>query len=137
MSALVFFLVLIASNAYLSFNRMNLQSFAITNAAIFLAYLFFGSGSVLLGILMFVMTAVAVLLNLVPLRQNFLSKPAFGIFKSVLPSMSSTEKEALEAGTTWWEGELFSGKPDWNKFCLLYTSPSPRDKRQSRMPSSA
>ena len=24
-----------------------------------------------------------------------------------------------------------------DKFCLLYTSPSPRDKRQSRMPSSA
>ena len=26
---------------------------------------------------------------------------------------------------------------EWNKLCLLYTSPSPRDKRQSRMPSSA
>ena len=26
---------------------------------------------------------------------------------------------------------------EWIRFCLLYTSPSPRDKRQSRMPSSA
>ena len=29
--------------------------------------------------------------------------------------MSQTEQEALDAGTVWWDGELFSGKPDWNK----------------------
>ena len=71
MYALVFLLVFIASNAYLSFNRMNLQSFAITNIAIFVAYLLFGSGSVLLGVLMFVFSAVAVLLNLVSVRQQY------------------------------------------------------------------
>ena len=64
---------------------------------------------------MFLLATVAVVLNIVPLRLHILSKSAFAIFKNVLPSMSSTEKEALEAGTTWWEGELFSGKPDWNK----------------------
>ena len=30
-----------------------------------------------------------------------------------------------------------SGMVELDEFCLLYTSPSPRDKRQSRMPSSA
>ncbi|CSB59827.1 Acyl-CoA dehydrogenase%2C short-chain specific [Vibrio cholerae] len=37
------------------------------------------------------------------------------MFKKVLPAMSQTEKEALEAGTVWWEAELFKGKPDWKK----------------------
>ena len=29
--------------------------------------------------------------------------------------MSQTEKDALEAGTVWWEGELFGGRPDWQR----------------------
>ena len=33
--------------------------------------------------------------------------------KSALPPMSQTEREALEAGNTWWDAELFSGNPDW------------------------
>jgi acyl-CoA dehydrogenase len=31
--------------------------------------------------------------------------------------MSRTEREALEAGTVWWDGELFTGKPDWERSC--------------------
>ena len=37
--------------------------------------------------------------------------------------MSRTEKEAIDAGTTWWEGDLFQGKPDWKK---LHNYPQPR-----------
>ena len=37
--------------------------------------------------------------------------------------MSQTEKEALEAGNVWWDGELFSGKPRWSK---LRNTPTPR-----------
>ena len=33
----------------------------------------------------------------------------------MLPAMSDTEREALEAGTVWWDGELFTGRPDWPK----------------------
>jgi acyl-CoA dehydrogenase len=38
-----------------------------------------------------------------------------GLFRTILPQVSQTEKEALDAGTVWWDGELFSGKPDWKK----------------------
>jgi len=48
------------------------------------------------------------------LRIEKLSKPAFKFFQRVLPPMSSTEQEALDAGDTWWEAELFKGAPDWN-----------------------
>ena len=130
MSTLLFIVVLIASNAYLSFNRLSLKSFAITNVVILLAYLLFGSGSTLLSLVMLLLAAAGVFLSFVPLRQSTLSKPAFGVFKKVMPSMSSTEKEALEAGTTWWEGDLFSGKPDWNKLAN-YPKPSLSEKEQA------
>lgn len=50
----------------------------------------------------------------VPLfREQFISRKIFAWMKKSLPPMSKTEKEALEAGNTWWDAELFSGKPDW------------------------
>lgn len=59
----------------------------------------------------FLMT-VAVL-NLPLLRQKFISHYAFKKMQEVIPKISSTEREALEAGDTWWDAELFSGNPDW------------------------
>ncbi|WP_084397930.1 acyl-CoA dehydrogenase [Henriciella aquimarina] len=50
------------------------------------------------------------------LRRTVLSKPLMGWYKSVLPGLSATEAQALEAGDTWWEADLFSGKPDWSRF---------------------
>ncbi|MCG3736136.1 acyl-CoA dehydrogenase [Vibrio cincinnatiensis] len=48
-------------------------------------------------------------------RQNLISSKALTMFKKVLPAMSQTEKEALDAGTVWWEAELFKGKPNWQQ----------------------
>jgi acyl-CoA dehydrogenase len=50
-----------------------------------------------------------------PLRRAVVTGPLFGAFKKVLPAMSDTEREALEAGSVWWDADLFSGNPDWNK----------------------
>ena len=50
------------------------------------------------------------------LRRNLISKPLMGWYKGVLPPLSDTEAQALEAGDTWWEADLFSGKPDWTRF---------------------
>ncbi|WP_417877323.1 acyl-CoA dehydrogenase FadE [Vibrio sp.] len=49
------------------------------------------------------------------IRQSLFSGKALAAFKKVLPAMSQTEKEALDAGTVWWEAELFKGKPEWQK----------------------
>ena len=56
------------------------------------------------------------------LRKKWISKPAFATFKKILPPLSVTEREAMEAGTVWWDGDLFGGKPDWSK--LLAYGPS-------------
>lgn len=49
------------------------------------------------------------------LRSKLLTKPIHAWAKGVLPALSQTESEALNAGEVWWEAELFSGNPDWSK----------------------
>jgi len=70
-----------------------------------------------------VFTLGAALLNPTPLRRVLLSAPLLRLFRRILPQMSQTEREALEAGTVWWDGDLFSGKPDWNKL-LAFPKPT-------------
>ena len=62
---------------------------------------------------------IAAIANIKALRVGLLSKPIFAIYKKLLPQMSQTEQEALEAGTVWWDGDLFSGKPDWDKWLAV------------------
>lgn len=47
--------------------------------------------------------------NFAPMRKSLISAPVFRTFRKVMPPMSRTEKEAIDAGTTWWEGDLFQG----------------------------
>src|ERR1700756_5568925 len=48
-------------------------------------------------------------------RRDYITKPIFALARGVLPSMSDTEREALEAGDVWWDADLFNGDPDWSK----------------------
>jgi acyl-CoA dehydrogenase len=81
-----------------------------------------------------ILIAVAVLPALVvaikPLRRVLISPHILDLFKRILPTMSDTERDALEAGTTWWDADLFSGKPDWNKLLRL-PRPTLNDEEQS------
>ncbi len=58
---------------------------------------------------------ILLILNTPVLRQSLISRGVMSRFSQVMPAMSVTEKEAIDAGTTWWEGDLFSGRPDWQK----------------------
>lgn len=49
-----------------------------------------------------------------PWRQKYLTRRVYRAYRRVLPALSDTEREALDAGTVWWEGQLFSGKPQWS-----------------------
>jgi acyl-CoA dehydrogenase len=72
--------------------------------------------------------AVAVVFGVVPIRQVVISRPVMRLVASFLPSMGDTERIALEAGTVWWDGELFSGAPDWHK--LLRFRPQPLSDKE-------
>ena len=67
-----------------------------------------------------------------PLRRALVTRPIFQAYRRVLPQMSQTERDALEAGTVWWEGELFGGRPDWTKL-LAFPAPVLSAEEQSFM----
>ena len=50
-----------------------------------------------------------------PIRRRLISPWLLRRLGRALPRMSETERVALEAGTVWWDGELFSGAPRWKK----------------------
>ncbi len=70
-----------------------------------------------------VLIAASIPLNIQSLRQRLISRKLLDLFRSVMPPMSQTEREAIEAGTVWWDGELFSGKPNWD---ILLNTPKPQ-----------
>jgi acyl-CoA dehydrogenase len=61
-------------------------------------------------------------MNQFSLRRDWLSRPIFRWARKVLPALSATEREAIEAGDVWWDADLFSGDPDWGK--LMATPPA-------------
>ncbi|MGH8688664.1 MAG: acyl-CoA dehydrogenase family protein, partial [Burkholderiales bacterium] len=67
--------------------------------------------------------ALALVLNVPALRRRLLSDPLLAVYRSILPDMSQTEKDAINAGTVWWDADLFSGRPDWDR---LLSTPAPR-----------
>jgi len=62
-----------------------------------------------------VFIAFAVILQIPSLRRMLISDRVLSVFRKIMPSMSQTESDALEAGSVWWDGELFSGRPDWKR----------------------
>ena len=70
-----------------------------------------------------VFVVLAAGLTVPALRRRLLSDRVLAIYRRILPDMSSTEKEAIDAGTVWWDGDLFSGRPDWER---LLGTPAPR-----------
>lgn len=65
---------------------------------------------------------IAAFANLSQWRQRYVVAPALKTLKEQMPTISRTEREAIEAGDTWWEKELFCGRPNWHN---LYKIPRP------------
>ena len=74
---------------------------------------------VLLAILFFTPT---LLIAIDSIRMSLFTRPALDTFRKIMPGMSATERDAIEAGTVWWDAELFSGKPNWKR---LFEVPPP------------
>lgn len=66
-------------------------------------------------LLLVIIVSLLVIFVVKPVRLKLITGPMFGYFKRILPPLSATEQEAMKAGTVWWDGELFAGKPDWQK----------------------
>lgn len=115
MTLLIATLAVIAVAWVLAYVGAPLWLWTLLSAAAYAGAVYTGSVGLLGAIALGVPLVVLAFLNVVPLRRALITRPVFGVFKKVLPEMSSTEREALEAGDVWLEGEMFRGRPDWSK----------------------
>ena len=115
---LVVFILLVS--AYL---RLPLLAWSLLLAAGLVSFQAFADADISQSyVLWIVFAAIVVALNLKSIRRNLISRTIYAAMKKVMPTISQTEQEALDAGDVWWEAELFSGKPD---FSFLKNLPKP------------
>ncbi|WP_438393246.1 acyl-CoA dehydrogenase [Caballeronia sp. DA-9] len=72
------------------------------------------TGPVVTTLLAIAFVLPALVLAIKPLRRALVTKSIFDLFRKILPQMSPTERDAIEAGTVWWDAALFSGRPEWD-----------------------
>ncbi len=117
-------LLLIAAVLFLAYRRLSLLAFSVTFTLLLAAYTVLGpmsAAAVAWKGCLWLLLAALWLLNVRSLRKRLITRPFMKTYLRLLPPMSPTEREALEAGTVWWDGELFTGAPRWEK--LLAASP--------------
>ncbi|AOE78590.1 acyl-CoA dehydrogenase [Pseudomonas lurida] len=113
---LLWILVLVVGIAYLAHRRVApLPALGVVAVYLLAMGAWSHAPGWLLLIFWVLIAAVAAPLLLPDLRRQYFTKPLFSWFQKVLPPMSETERDAIDAGTVWWDGELFSGRPDWDK----------------------
>src|SRR5499427_286689 len=117
-------LLFVAAVLFLAYRRLSLLAFTVTFTVLLAAYTWLGASGAPAGLwkgFLWILLAGLWLLNVRPLRKALITRPFLKTYLKLLPRMSQTEKEALEAGTVWWDGELFTGAPKWER--LLATRP--------------
>ncbi|KTD34732.1 acyl-CoA dehydrogenase [Legionella moravica] len=119
--AILFFLVYLVFTLVVLYRAMNPLIWEIGSAA-YLILATFGLGFPwVIGIMLWAIILLAIIVVQVePVRAyiaDFLYKTAG---KSV-PKLSKTEEEALNAGDTWLEQDIFTGTPDWDRLSKVST----------------
>ncbi|AZD72158.1 acyl-CoA dehydrogenase [Pseudomonas chlororaphis] len=128
---LLWILVLLVGIAYLAHRRIApLPALGVVAVYLLAMGAFSRAPGWLLLIFWVLLAAVAAPLLLPDLRRKYFSAPLFSWFQKVLPPMSQTERDAIDAGTVWWDGELFSGRPDWDKL-LAYPKAQLSEEEQA------
>ena len=108
-------LLFVAAVLFLAYRRLSLLAFSATFTVLLAAYTVLGAPAGVWKGFLGLLLALLWLLNVRPLRKALITRPFMKAYLRLLPRMSQTEKEALEAGTVWWDGELFTGAPRWEK----------------------
>jgi acyl-CoA dehydrogenase len=100
---------------WLAYHRASLVQATLALGGLLVCYSLFGAGPLWWKVALWGLYLPHVVLNIRPWRRYLISNRFLRLYKRMLPPMSTTEREALEAGTVWWDGELFTGGPNWNK----------------------
>ncbi|MGH8078706.1 MAG: acyl-CoA dehydrogenase family protein, partial [Lysobacter sp.] len=115
-------LVVVVIGAVAAYHRLRLPVWAALTATALVACALLGADSTATVIAAVIVALIAVPLLLPQIRLPLITRPLLGFYTKILPPLSETERVALEAGTVGFEGELFSGKPNWE---VLLDQPKP------------
>ena len=115
MTTALWFLLFAGGVLGLAYQRVSLRTATLAAAIALVAYTVFRQPTMPWLVALWLAFGVLALLNIDAFRLRFVTRPFLRTYRRMLPSMSDTEREALEAGTVWWDGELFTGRPDWDK----------------------
>ncbi len=119
MGIIFWLLVLVCVPLGLAYRRTDLKSASVILGLVLLLYTWSVDGAVLFKAILWVLFAGLVSLNFVEFRREVVSKQLLTAFRRMLPTISKTEQAALDAGSVWWEGELFTGMPEWSRLLRL------------------
>jgi acyl-CoA dehydrogenase len=122
MSVLLTLLAALIATGACAYHRSSLQTWAIATVVTTLVVGLLTHAPVTMIVLLIIELAIAIPLLLIDFRRKQISAPLLKLFAKVTPKLSETEQTALEAGTVGFEGELFSGKPNWH---VLMKQPKP------------
>jgi acyl-CoA dehydrogenase len=129
-ASLLWLLLFIGGGIFLAYQRIDLRTSTVAAGIALLAYWIFGDGFVLWKLALTGLFGLMIVPNLIEVRREKITKPLLDIYRRILPSMSDTEREALEAGNVWWDGELFSGMPEWDRL-MSYPAPKLSEEEQA------
>ncbi|TBR40320.1 MULTISPECIES: acyl-CoA dehydrogenase [Dyella] len=122
MSVILTLLAALIATGACAYHRTSLRTWAVVTVVATLVVGLVAQAPWTMVILLIIELAIAVPLLMIGFRRKQISAPLLKLFAKVTPKLSETEQTALEAGTVGFEGELFSGKPDWHE---LLKQPKP------------
>ena len=119
MSVLLPFIAFLVAGAFAAYHRLRLAVWAALTATLLVACWLLGANLAATIAAAVVVALIAVPLLLPQIRKPFITAPLLKFYTRLLPPLSDTERTALESGTVGFEGQLFSGKPDWDQLLKL------------------
>ncbi len=110
---MIFFIATIALFIWVAYTAMELRKATLAAGALLVLYTLIGDPSTIYISILWILFGLLVSLNIPEIRRNYITKRVLDIYKDLLPKISQTEQEAIDAGNVWWDAELFTGNPNW------------------------
>tara|TARA_B100001250_G_scaffold89171_1_gene73926 strand:- start:594 stop:3014 length:2421 start_codon:yes stop_codon:yes gene_type:complete len=117
---MIFFIASILLFLWVTYTGMELRKATLATGVTLVTYMLIGNPSTIFMSILWILFGLLVSLNIPEFRRNYITKRILDVYKILLPKISQTEQEAIDAGNVWWDAELFTGNPNWE---LLRSNP--------------
>lgn len=119
--AIVFFLIYLAFTLVVLSRRINPLVWEIGSIIYLIPATFYFGFPWIIGLFIWFFIIAAVLVVRVEPLRLFIGDYLYKTAGKSVPKLSKTEEEALNAGDTWLEKDIFTGKPDWQRLSAVST----------------